>query len=317
MPVDRFDDRARWAVERARQAAQDLQHDQVGTEHLLLGLVADGGSDAGQALSACGITFEACRAKVVEAVANKRLGSPPSELTFTDRAKLALERAGRMALRQRSERTGTRHILLSVLDVEGTAGQVLRGMSVDPERVRREMDRAAADPAADPPAPAGGPGDGAARPRDGAGGPGSGAGSPGSAAARTGGAVPRDGGPAARAGGPDGGAAGSGSGAGAGPAAGTRPAAAGHPAAAGPDAGDGQPGPAARHPAAAGPSGAGAEPLCPGCRAPLGRALAQKPAAARGPAGTTTVVLVYCSSCGTTIGMLPGPATTPAGRRRS
>jgi ATP-dependent Clp protease ATP-binding subunit ClpC len=137
--IERFDGPARAAIDGAYRAAKELEHGQVGTEHLLLGILAGAGTSAAGALVACGATLEGCRVKVAEAVAIKRPGTPVPELTLTDRANLALERAGRLSLRQRCEHIEAQHILLSVLDVEGTAGQVLRGLTVDPDCVRQRL----------------------------------------------------------------------------------------------------------------------------------------------------------------------------------
>jgi ATP-dependent Clp protease ATP-binding subunit ClpA len=137
--MERFDGPARAAIEGAYRAARELEHSQVGTEHLLLGILAQPGTSAAGALTACGATLDGCRVKVAEAVASKRPGSTAPDLTLTDRASLALERAGRLSLRQRCDHVEARHILLSVLDVEGTAGQVLRGLTVDPDRVRQRL----------------------------------------------------------------------------------------------------------------------------------------------------------------------------------
>src|SRR5262249_20417580 len=71
-----------------------------------------------------------------------RPGTPRPDLSLTDRANLALERAGRLSLRERCDHVEVRHVLLSVLNVEGTAGQVLRGLAVDPDCVRRRLDLA-------------------------------------------------------------------------------------------------------------------------------------------------------------------------------
>ena len=135
---ERFDDDARFAVERAYEEAEDFRHDQVGTEHLLLGILSIGSGSAAEALVSSGATLEGCRAKVLEAAANKRRAAPApaQELTLTDRAARSLERATRLSLRQRSQYVNPEHVLLSVLDVEGTAGQVLRGLFVDIGRVR-------------------------------------------------------------------------------------------------------------------------------------------------------------------------------------
>ena len=85
--------------------ARRLGHAQVGTEHLVLGILADGDSLAAQALSACGATLDEYRSKVSEAVvANRPIGN--DELPLTDRAKRALERAGRLSLRRRDPKVG-------------------------------------------------------------------------------------------------------------------------------------------------------------------------------------------------------------------
>ncbi|MBO0693160.1 MAG: hypothetical protein J2P58_09715 [Acidimicrobiaceae bacterium] len=137
---ERFDDDAHFAVERAYEEAEAFRHDQVGTEHLLLGLLSIGSGNAAEALMSCGATLEGCRAKVVEAAASKRYPTEGQELTLTDRAARALERATRLSLRQRAPYVNPDHVLLSVLDVEGTAGQVLRGLFVDIARVRALVD---------------------------------------------------------------------------------------------------------------------------------------------------------------------------------
>jgi ATP-dependent Clp protease ATP-binding subunit ClpA len=140
---ERFDHQARQAVEVAFEEARSFGHEQVGTEHLLLGLLRVGRSDAARALIGCGATLEGCRAKVAEAAASKQHGTARSELTLTDRAARALERATRLSLRQRRTFVETDHVLLSVLDVEGTAGQVLRGLSVDLGCIRQTINSAA------------------------------------------------------------------------------------------------------------------------------------------------------------------------------
>jgi ATP-dependent Clp protease ATP-binding subunit ClpA len=153
--LERYDDPARAAIDGAYRAAREMGHRQVGTEHLLLGILGEVPNSAAEALVACGATLEACRVKVAEAVASKRPGPPTPELTLTDRAKLALERAGRLALRQRCDHVEADHILLSVLNVEGTAGQVLRGLAADPDCVRRRLDSGPGDRVAPEPSPTG------------------------------------------------------------------------------------------------------------------------------------------------------------------
>jgi ATP-dependent Clp protease ATP-binding subunit ClpC len=119
-----------------------LGHGHVGTEHLLLGLLIQAGSAAAEALHASGVSLAPGREKVIEALASRATAPAPGagdQVPLTDRASRALDRATRLSLRMGSEVVGSDHVLLSVLDVEGTAGQVLRGLSVDPSVVREAL----------------------------------------------------------------------------------------------------------------------------------------------------------------------------------
>jgi ATP-dependent Clp protease ATP-binding subunit ClpA len=146
---ERFGDQARDVVSLAAAEAHQLGHGHIGTEHLLLGILVDATSSAAVALVESGATLNGCRELAAELVGNR--GDPSSrsgELPYTERANRSLERASRLALRRRDPQVEPFHILLSMLDVEGRAGQVLRGLSVDPTTVRRHLE------AADEPAPA-------------------------------------------------------------------------------------------------------------------------------------------------------------------
>lgn len=136
--LDRYSAEARRAVELAPDEARRLGHSHVGTEHLLLGLLAEGDNAAARALHAAGASLALCREKVTEALASRRPSGEnlPGTLEMTDRASRALDRAARLSVRMKSDEVETSHVLLSVLDVEGTAGQVLRGLSVDLGTVR-------------------------------------------------------------------------------------------------------------------------------------------------------------------------------------
>lgn len=129
--LERFSSGAGRVVLLAEDEAQRLGHAHVGTEHLLLGLLADGKSRAGRALAACGATLDGARQKVADAVPADAGAAPSGQLILTDRARRVLERAGRLSLRQHDEHVETEHLLRSLLDVEGTAGQVLRGLGID------------------------------------------------------------------------------------------------------------------------------------------------------------------------------------------
>jgi len=153
---ERFSNRARRVVGLAREEARRLGHPHIGTEHLLLGLLIDGESRAARTLAVAGATLETAREKVVEAVGRASGHQTPAkggDLALTSRAKRALDRAGRFALQRRDAYVETEHVLLGVLDVEGTAGQVLRRLGVDVARLRDAVDRTPIERLAAPPAP--------------------------------------------------------------------------------------------------------------------------------------------------------------------
>lgn len=137
--LGRFSNAARQAVARAEEEARRLGHGHIGTEHLLLGILAGGEDRAARALATAGATLDGSRDKVAEAVSAEATGTV-GDLQLTDRARRTLERASRLSLRRHDEQVKTEHVLLSLLDVEGTAGQVLRGLGVDLERVRAALD---------------------------------------------------------------------------------------------------------------------------------------------------------------------------------
>jgi len=120
---------ARRALALAEQEARLLGHERVGTEHLLLGLLADESSAASSALREAGATIAAARRKVTEAVGAGAPGAAPS--SSSARASRAIGRAPRFARDLGADGVSSEHLLLAVLDVEGTAGQVLRGIGVD------------------------------------------------------------------------------------------------------------------------------------------------------------------------------------------
>jgi ATP-dependent Clp protease ATP-binding subunit ClpC len=138
--LDRFSDRSRRVVALAEEEAGRLGHQYVGTEHLLLGLLVEGESSATHALIAGGASLDAARQKVTEAVgrSDRRTGG---DLPLSVRASRALDRASRLSLQRRDALVEPEHILLGVLDVEGTAGQVLRGIGVDVVALRAVVDR--------------------------------------------------------------------------------------------------------------------------------------------------------------------------------
>jgi len=139
--LDGFSDAARRAVATAEEEAVELDHDLLGTEHLLLGLLV---SDEGIAtlLGRNGAPLAAARRKVQEArppaAARRRRGAI---LDTTPRAARALVRAVRFAHHARSHEVHCDHLLLAVIDVEGTASLVLRGLGVDLDGLRAALEQ--------------------------------------------------------------------------------------------------------------------------------------------------------------------------------
>ena len=136
---DRFTDRARRAVQLAQEQARLLDHNYVGTEHLLLGLLREGEGVAAGALASMGISLEAVRAQVEETIGHGQT-TPGAHIPFTPRAKKVLELSRREALQLGHNYVGTEHLLLGLLrEGEGLAAQVLAGFGADHDRVREQV----------------------------------------------------------------------------------------------------------------------------------------------------------------------------------
>jgi hypothetical protein len=138
---ERFTERARHAVALAQQEARALKHDHIGTEHLLLGLLAEEEGAAALALAALGVTIERARAEILKVVGAGQ-ATTAGQVPFTPRAKKVLELALREALRLEHNYIGTEHILLGVIrEREGVAAGILLELGADGEKVRREVAR--------------------------------------------------------------------------------------------------------------------------------------------------------------------------------
>jgi ATP-dependent Clp protease ATP-binding subunit ClpA len=146
---ERFSDRARRAVVLAQEEARDLGHGHVGTEHLLLGLVADEETTAYRVLAAMGVSAESLRNTVREHVSDGD-AAVEGNVPFTGRAKKALELSLREALQLRHDYIGTGHILLGLIrEAQGTAAQVLTELGVELDAARRHVRRGDEAPAAE------------------------------------------------------------------------------------------------------------------------------------------------------------------------
>jgi ATP-dependent Clp protease ATP-binding subunit ClpC len=136
---ERFTDRARRVVVLAQEEARMLNHDYIGTEHLLLGLASEGDGVAGRALTSLGISLEAVRGQV-EQIIGQGQAVPRGHIPFTSRAKKVLELALREALQLGHNYIGTEHILLGLIrEGEGVAAQVLQNLGADLNRVRQTV----------------------------------------------------------------------------------------------------------------------------------------------------------------------------------
>jgi ATP-dependent Clp protease ATP-binding subunit ClpA len=138
---ERFTDRARHVLVLAQEEARMLNHDHVGTEHVLLALIREGGGVAAQALKSLGVTEEAARQQVEQITGPGQAGPQPGhDLAFTPGARKTLQLSLREAIALGHGYLGTEHILLGLIrDGEGVAMQVLNGLDVDPNRVRQQV----------------------------------------------------------------------------------------------------------------------------------------------------------------------------------
>jgi ATP-dependent Clp protease ATP-binding subunit ClpA len=146
---ERFSDRARRVLVLAQEEARLLNHSFIGTEHLLLGLIAENDGVAAHALAAMGITLERVRERVEETIGLSARGSEGGQAPFTPRAKKVLELSLREALQLGHNYIGTEHILLGIVrEGEGVGAQVLQSLGADLPRVRRQVTGLLVDTAA-------------------------------------------------------------------------------------------------------------------------------------------------------------------------
>ncbi|HLH60515.1 MAG TPA: Clp protease N-terminal domain-containing protein [Ktedonobacteraceae bacterium] len=135
---DRFTGRARRVLAYAQEEAQRFQHNYIGTEHLLLGLVRDGDGIAAKVLQGLGVELPKVR-EAVEFIIGRGDRIVLGEVGLTPRAKKVVELAVDEAHRLNHHYIGTEHLLLGLLEEgQGIAAGVLESMGLDLEQVRRE-----------------------------------------------------------------------------------------------------------------------------------------------------------------------------------
>ena len=136
---ERFTDRARRVVVLAQEEAKMLNHNYIGTEHILLGLIHEGEGVAAKALESLEISLDAVREQVQDIIGQGQQ-QPTGHIPFTPRAKKVLELSLREALQLGHNYIGTEHILLGLIrEGEGVAAQVLVKLGADLNRVRQQV----------------------------------------------------------------------------------------------------------------------------------------------------------------------------------
>ena len=136
---ERFTDRARRVVVLAQEEARMLNHNYIGTEHFLLGLIHEGEGVACTALTSLGVSLEEARRRVEEIVGDGKEVAT-GHIPFTPRAKKVLELAQREGLQLGHHYIGTEHLLLGLIrEGEGVGAQVLTSLGVSLDDARRAV----------------------------------------------------------------------------------------------------------------------------------------------------------------------------------
>ncbi len=136
---ERFTERARMVVVHAQEEARHFNHNYIGTEHMLLGLLREDEGVAARALGSLNVTLDEVREQV-ESIVGYGMEETSGHAPFTPRSKRHLEFALREALRLGHSYIGTEHILLGLVsENEGVAALVLSNLGADPDKVRREV----------------------------------------------------------------------------------------------------------------------------------------------------------------------------------
>jgi len=135
----RFSDRARLVVVLAQEESRKLNHNYIGTEHILLGLIREGKGVAAKTLGSLGISLDPVRQQVEEIIGRGQ-ETPQGHIPFTPRAKKVLELSLRESRQLGHDYIGTEHILLGLIrEGDGVAAQVLVRLGADLNRVRQQV----------------------------------------------------------------------------------------------------------------------------------------------------------------------------------
>jgi ATP-dependent Clp protease ATP-binding subunit ClpA len=139
-PFDRFNDRAKRVLALAQDEAIRFNHNYIGTEHLLLGLVREGEGVAARVLDSLGVELSKVRQAIEFTIGRGNWEKPPSEITLAPPMKKAVELAIDEARKLGHSHVGTEHLLLGIVRQGDSIGaKVLGGLGVDLEKVRHEV----------------------------------------------------------------------------------------------------------------------------------------------------------------------------------
>src|SRR5437660_7913598 len=139
-PFDRFNDRAKRVLALAQDEAVRFNHNYIGTEHLLLGLVREGEGVAAHVLNSLGVELSKVRKAVEFIIGRGDSTTSPSEITLSPRTKKVIELAIDEARKLGHSHVGTEHLLLGLVrEGEGIASGVLESLGVSLEKVRHQV----------------------------------------------------------------------------------------------------------------------------------------------------------------------------------
>ena len=151
-----FTDKAIKSVVLAQEEARRMKQNLVGSEQVLLGIIAEGTSDAGKILNQSGVKLQEAR-KIVEGLVGSGSDNVPANIPFTPRAKRIFEQALEISRQKSQETILPEHILLAMTQEEGVATKVLNQLGVDPQQVANQLQEALNNPSSgddEPAAPA-------------------------------------------------------------------------------------------------------------------------------------------------------------------
>jgi ATP-dependent Clp protease ATP-binding subunit ClpC len=136
----RFTPRARKVMSLAQDAARSVKHSHVGTEHVLIGILDEGGNLAVKVLADLDVDADDLRSELRASMGPATKGKAEAHLPFTPLSKRALEQTAKEALRLGHNYVGSEHLLLGLLATEeGVASKVLRRMGIELHTTRQAV----------------------------------------------------------------------------------------------------------------------------------------------------------------------------------